>query len=235
MMQCEFVLLVLDANATPFTRIWYVTLMMLDTHFAVPRRCCFEEAMYVEAKEEGTPLKLDIAAVCDPSCTAVVTGGLTPAEFELEQATTGAGYAAKQAREKEFPQELIERGLGIDITLGQASVRKDRQRILNTINEVSVDLLDVAETDMHTENIQHINARLRAIFAQIRLSYFFASMDHDGCTRMATYLAAAKTRELIMELGNGTGRYQVLWWQHRVSFDFNAYLMFVQALSAEFV
>ena len=79
---CEGVLVVLDAKATPFTRIW----------------CAFEEAIAVTMDDAARPGKghflLDIATVPsgNPEKAELLTDGLSPEEQKMEaERRTGRG------------------------------------------------------------------------------------------------------------------------------------------------
>eukprot|EP00435_Cladocopium_sp_Y103_P039628 s4551_g10.t1 len=105
---CAGVLLVLDQNATPFTRtfVWKIW-------------CCFEESIAVEERNEGTlgdcfdllyigfvnPLLLDVAAT-ENGRAHVITDGLVGAE---QQMMPLLGFLAKSRREAEFPTEILMR------------------------------------------------------------------------------------------------------------------------------
>ncbi|CAL1139170.1 unnamed protein product [Cladocopium goreaui] len=110
---CAGVLLVLDENATPFTRIW----------------CCFEESIAVEERNKGNPLLLDVAAT-ENGRAHVITDGLAGAEQEMMPLL---GFLAKSRREAEFPTEILMKGLDVNIASAMASEPSDRTKILNSI------------------------------------------------------------------------------------------------------
>merc|ERR1719161_389341 len=114
------VLLVLDADGTPFTRAW----------------CCFEEAMVVQdAARTGAPLLLDIATVDSKGKAHVTTQGTTAADqkkydgmdFSDKAKTSVAGIKVK--REAGFPRAVLELGFQVDTFHSAASVAIDRTRI----------------------------------------------------------------------------------------------------------
>eukprot|EP00435_Cladocopium_sp_Y103_P040199 s549_g10.t3 len=92
MMQCVGVVLILDKDATPFTRIW----------------CCFEESIAVEECNAGSPLLLDVAATDSSNEAHVLTDGLAAAEL---QQMPLIGFLAKSVREAAFPTALAEKEL----------------------------------------------------------------------------------------------------------------------------
>ena len=98
--------MVLDAKATPFTRIW----------------CAFEEAIAVTMDDADRPGKghflLDIATV--PSGkrakAELLTDGLSPEEQKMEakrQKAPGlkSGWLAKSEREQRFPIGVVQEAL----------------------------------------------------------------------------------------------------------------------------
>ena len=99
---CDGVLVVLDAKATPFTRIW----------------CAFEEATAVTMDDAARPGKghflLDIATVPSdtPEKAELLTDGLSPEEQKLEARYKGyayqkSGWLAKSEREQSFPIDVV--------------------------------------------------------------------------------------------------------------------------------
>eukprot|EP00930_Biecheleria_cincta_P071362 TRINITY_DN58872_c0_g1_i1.p1 TRINITY_DN58872_c0_g1~~TRINITY_DN58872_c0_g1_i1.p1 ORF type:complete len:759 (+),score=97.09 TRINITY_DN58872_c0_g1_i1:51-2279(+) len=169
------VLLILDATATPFTRIW----------------CAFEEAVAVNDRDRGTckRLLLDIVS-CDKGVASVLTDGpakvdeIVQFEYMADQfgsvgsrASADApwiGLINKARREKGFPIEIMRKGLECEVQLAQASIEADRRSILNTITHRKLDL-----TPLEThENYDKVNNQLRAIFA---LSCWRQLVERDPC------------------------------------------------------
>jgi hypothetical protein len=170
----EGVLLVLDPEATPFTRIW----------------CAFEEAMVADG-ELG--LLLDIATVYEQAgplegrCAAVITDdGPTPKfedeaakkEWEKERynrklreqyqvAEENYGRYIDEDRcsgELRFPISVMRKGLEITVETAQASMEIDRVRILNSVAGKPVGNLDNPPPTRHVR-FDEVNATLRGIFA----------------------------------------------------------------------
>mmetsp|Transcript_18306 Transcript_18306/g.21304 ORF Transcript_18306/g.21304 Transcript_18306/m.21304 type:complete len:204 (+) Transcript_18306:161-772(+) len=108
------VVLILDKDATPFTRIW----------------CCFEESIAVEERNSGMPLLLDVAATDSSNQAYVITDGLAAAEARQMPLL---GFLAKSLREVNFPTLLAQKGLDVDISKANASQADDKKRILNCI------------------------------------------------------------------------------------------------------
>lgn len=106
------VLLLLDAQATAFTRTW----------------CVFELIMCLDA----VPAPLDIAT-CEGGCVELLTHGLTEEEEHLELQVPGAGVRAKAQREQTFPIELAEVGMAAQLRTTSASDDEDRAYILNMV------------------------------------------------------------------------------------------------------
>ena len=105
---------VLDKNATPFTRIW----------------CGFEQATVVQGKK----LLLDFATV-DEGEAQLLTEGLA--------ASDNRSAERKMRRELDFPIDLIETGYSkIRIQDSEASVPDDKTRILDSIAANAADRED---------------------------------------------------------------------------------------------
>jgi len=147
------VLLILDDDATPFTRVW----------------CCFEE--YVTVMGIGvrdTPLLLDIATTKEAQ-PFLLTDGLTQeeAKVEADRQTNGfgiSGWSIKSEREETFPLEVLKRGLTVNVAAAQASQELDKRRILNTMAKRPPEELDEAPIPHH-QSYRGVNERLAGIFA----------------------------------------------------------------------
>jgi len=110
MQECEGVVVVLDEDATPFTRIW----------------CCFEQAVAVQGKK----LLLDFVTV-HQGFPQLLTDGLSASD-QLSSSYPPA--REKTLRESEFPLNLIEKGYTtIRVQDAEASVPDDKTRILDSI------------------------------------------------------------------------------------------------------
>jgi len=155
MCRSEGVLVVLDENSTPFTRVW----------------CAFEEACATRSEVTQKEMLLDIAtshswkdrqSVGHDAC--ILTSGLTPSESLKDQACTGVGHRLKVYRESMFPVKYIEKALGINIELAEASQPADRRRILNSIAKRGLDELDEEPLRDHPEYAR-VNSELKGLFA----------------------------------------------------------------------
>jgi hypothetical protein len=147
--QAEGVLLVLDKQATPFSRIW----------------CCFEESVAV--RDPALSLLLDIATVDIGGKAQLLAAGLTREEEAMEevrktQPRKASGWLQKSKREVAFPLELVVRhGLKVDIEAAEASVQADKDRILNS---VAGNALDQKPAAGHAAYVK-VNQALGGIFA----------------------------------------------------------------------
>lgn len=141
------ILLVLDEQATPFSRIW----------------CALEETACLDRAHTD----LDIAAFTN-SRAHILTQGFTEDEEELERLRPGEGLRAKNLREHDFPLQLVKAGLTAELHKGEATNDEDRLRILNAF--AGGDYLYTwdpppAEHPMYVET----SSRLQALFASLLL------------------------------------------------------------------
>jgi len=158
MSACDGVLLVLDREATPFTRVW----------------CCYEEAVAVSTHRlgEDKTLLLDIASATTWTDlkhrtyeAALITQGLTPEEEQIENEAAGNGHYYRAKREEQFPAHLIQKALDtIDMETSQASQDIDRTRILNSVAGRPLAELDMEPLKGHPEYAR-VNRQLRATLA----------------------------------------------------------------------
>ncbi|CAK9092628.1 Uncharacterized protein SCF082_LOCUS43588 [Durusdinium trenchii] len=152
----EGLLLILDPDATPFSRTW----------------CCFELSMAMTE----TQLLLDIASVAKATSQAeLLTDGLTARELHNENCVcAGLGGKEKARREENFPIELVQKALGIDIVEAKASRAVDKLRILNCIAGLPEEQLDAElPVPLPPERMvcyAQVNRALRAIFALASVS-----------------------------------------------------------------
>ena len=98
MQLCDGVLVIVDKNATPFTRVW----------------CCYELATVAQGKK----LLLDIATVHNGE-PELLTDGFA---YECDDSEAYKMYV-KEEREKHFPVALLEKAYTIRVELGKASVK----------------------------------------------------------------------------------------------------------------
>jgi len=114
MKNSEGMVVVLDEQATPFTRAW----------------CVWTMAMFVQEEEEGRKkLPLDLAAVHEGEARVLTDGFATPKEEPHH----------KTRREMNFPLELVEKGSKIDITTAHVSRPENKQRLLGSITKSAPD------------------------------------------------------------------------------------------------
>mmetsp|Transcript_82629 Transcript_82629/g.130205 ORF Transcript_82629/g.130205 Transcript_82629/m.130205 type:complete len:736 (-) Transcript_82629:115-2322(-) len=139
-------LLVLDEQATTFSRIW----------------CGFEESACLD--RATTPLDMAVYSSSN-SRACILTQGLTEDEEELENRTRGEGIRAQSAREAEFPLSVAEVGLTVDFHKGEATNDDDRHRILNVV--AGTDLKKDAPVE-HPKYVE-TSRRLQALFASLLL------------------------------------------------------------------
>merc|ERR1712166_1558580 len=149
---CDYVLLVLDENGTPFTRIW----------------CIFEEGMWAQyLRKKG--LKLDIATMLNGK-PELLTDGLTQEEQEYEAFSSGLGYMYKSRREASFPLAVLQLGYAITAGEAEATQGEDKRRIINTINGCDPTQLNTTEPVLDHFECDRVNRILRGVFAEASLN-----------------------------------------------------------------
>ncbi|CAE7516786.1 unnamed protein product [Symbiodinium necroappetens] len=146
MQLCQGVLLVLDAKATPFRRIW----------------CCFEESIAVEERHSAA-LLLDVAATDDRHHAHVITDG--PAGVERSVLPL-IGLVTKARREESFPGHLLRRGMEVHIQTAECFKDVDKTRILNSIaySRANTGALDDSFPEEHA-NYDLVNRALASHFS----------------------------------------------------------------------
>jgi len=175
---CKFkLLLVIDQQAVCFKRSWclYETAMTVDTNLAM----------------------VDVACIHSTGAE-LITHGLTEEEEKMETQRPGYGVRSKLAREANFPMEVAEAGLGVQVEKSEAWTEDDKSLILHSI----------ASYDREEQRkLENAEARLRA-----RLATAFwprvARPDKDGkaapTNRVAKALSCiqedARRRSLAMHL-----------------------------------
>ena len=164
-------LIILDTNATPFTRLW----------------CAFEAYTALSERTDGNQhLLLDIATkVPGTDSAALLTDGLTEAEKQLESALEEKGQGPTRGpppqgmgpmgaslakrlqlyRQRAFTLEVLSRGLRPQLHEALASKAEDRRRILNCIAQKDLD----AEPAGQHVNYDAVNTSLGGIFARAGL------------------------------------------------------------------
>ena len=144
---CEGVILVLDTNATAFSRIW----------------CCFEESIAIEEQQTSGPdqtaLLLDVGATAMGQAH-LITDGLAGQEIDMVPVL---GWHSKTQREATFPTEILRHGLFVDICNASATKPEDKTRILGSIAlpRQQTALLSAVESDRYRE----VNQGLASHFA----------------------------------------------------------------------
>ncbi len=135
------VLLILDRNATPFTRIW----------------CCYEEYVALMCSDgRKKPMLLDIATTSSTGVARILTDGVTDAERKSEY-----GPSIQVLRQLSFPLEVLRLGIRPRIQDANATEEKDKRHILNKIAEKG---LEDAPCNAHP-NYDKVNRSLGATFA----------------------------------------------------------------------
>eukprot|EP00913_Durusdinium_trenchii_P018684 g17558.t1 len=185
----EGVLLILDKDATPFSRIW----------------CCFEESVAVEERNSATPLLLDLAAVASFEAH-VVTDGLAGVERQMMPLL---GMLSKSQRESYFPAEVLEKGLQVDIRTAEAAVAEDKNRILMSIvkrrqSKNAIGMFSSSKSSRNSEvqlppkEHESYDMVNRALAAQFSLaSWFEFVMKGRNCQKLADALAADVSRTIV--------------------------------------
>lgn len=231
MQVADAVLLILDAKATPFSRVW----------------CCFEEGIVAlaarkllksESRTERKALNeiscrdgqdgrlpsllLDVAAMDEQGNARLLLQGLTDAERKQEEihkldSNKPSGWDMKSDRERHFPLAVVRESLGIDILKARASRDLDKKRILNALASRPMKELDDEPFKMH-RNYDIIDQSLRANFALTALRpaaeqsaeaarqdlLLMASAIQEDYTRTAMELHFGKTtpsENLVIILG----------------------------------
>merc|ERR1711865_121645 len=108
----------------------------------------------------------------------------------------------KQWRDMCFPLKIMEKAYNketqIEITKAQASVQDDFKRIINSINEVPVEMLDTHEPDLSHKNCKEVNRALRSMFAKATL-WLAANTGVEALTRAMHAIAKDTTQtKLVM-------------------------------------
>ena len=168
---CDYVLLVLDENGTPFTRIWSVCAPVCWSclsYFCL-HRCIFEEGMWAQnLRKKG--LKLDIATMLDGK-PQLLTDGLTQKEEQKYEAENpGYGYFVKSGREASFPLAVLQLGYAITAGEAEATQKEDKRRIINTINGCDPTQLNTSEPVLDHFECERVNRILRGVFAEASLN-----------------------------------------------------------------
>jgi len=143
----EGVLLILDGEATAFTRIW----------------CAFEESVALTDKNRASPMLLDIATRSTGQ-VAILTDGPAASDAEQYSWAGGAQYAQSQ-RQSRFPGQVLEAGARVRVQLCEASVKEDRIHILNCIAGCGLEDEPLTEHEAY----DRVNGQLSAIFATAQL------------------------------------------------------------------
>eukprot|EP00414_Alexandrium_minutum_P000536 CAMPEP_0113818740 /NCGR_PEP_ID=MMETSP0328-20130328/391_1 /TAXON_ID=39455 /ORGANISM="Alexandrium minutum" /LENGTH=614 /DNA_ID=CAMNT_0000786675 /DNA_START=9 /DNA_END=1849 /DNA_ORIENTATION=+ /assembly_acc=CAM_ASM_000350 len=161
-MRCAIgVLLILDHDATAFSRIW----------------CGFEESVALTDEDREAPMLLDIATSHGGKVT-VIADGIAEIDrvhhFRLFGNMFGrvgdrvplvaqrwVGPWNKSRREKEFPAHILAAGFNYRVESGKASMAVDRSRILNSI--AGRPLNDEPLTE-HS-SFRKVNSKLSSAFA----------------------------------------------------------------------
>ena len=187
------VLLILDANGTPFTRVW----------------CCFEEAMVVrDASRTGAKLLLDVATVDGNGRAHVTTQGPTAADQkaydalgEFEKAQTSVA-SIKVKREAGFPKAVLERGFRVNTFQGAATVAIDWRRIVNAICDVPAAQLDATVPRADHPALKEVDAKLSALFAEAAL--WLAARGDEMESTVAVLTRDTARRQVRLDIPGAT-------------------------------
>jgi hypothetical protein len=169
------VLLVVDQQATAFSRIW----------------CALEETAVLDRPHTD----MDIAAFTN-SKAHILTQGLTEDEQELDLARPGQGLRAKAVREVDFPLELVEAALTAELHKGEATNEEDRLRILNVVAGTDLERDPPAEHRSYVET----SRRLQSLFASLLLlrgTYSRKERSATLCERISSALQGDLWRKAI--------------------------------------
>lgn len=138
------VLMILDPKATPFTRIW----------------CAFEAST---AASKGLDLLFDIATVHRGTAEVMTDDGLMPRELEKWDQWEESRLQRRRKEGRNFPVDLLRRGLDFCVQTACATKDIDRKRILNYIIGRFENLDD--EPPAEHPKFDEVNASIRAHFA----------------------------------------------------------------------
>ena len=185
---CDGVLVVLDENATPFTRIW----------------CDFEYATVVKMDDAERPgkgrLLLDIATEVRNGSAQVLTEGLAPAEQRMEAKRREEGYGksgwlAKSEREQGFPIEVVREALKkISVVNAEASKKEDKKHILNSIAGREGSGLDLEPLATHPQ-YDEVDQTLKSIFAEAAIRK--AAAEGESLTEFTKALREGTARKAL--------------------------------------
>lgn len=157
MVESEGILLLLDKNGTPFTRIWcayeaYVGLVQSERDQG-QGRLLFDIAT---SKDSQAFLVTDGPTAAEDSCfmsrmtglqEAIAANGGDQYRQIPEEVLAGTpkeriGGQLKTLREMAFPDEVMQLGFNVDVEKAAATCEDDRRHILNKINGRAVEDLD---------------------------------------------------------------------------------------------
>jgi len=138
---------ILDEGGTVFTRIWCIFELYLTIGVSTDPMWAVYTAKPHKYKKPGEDGYENRKAV------GIILGGST---------SDMGDYSLTAAREAAFPYDLIKKSLSIEVECAEASVKKDRIHILNSI--VGSDELNVEPPESHDQYIA-LNNTVRATFA----------------------------------------------------------------------
>ena len=132
-------LLILDQDATPFSRIW----------------CDYELYASITAPDK----MLDIVTMCQ-----LVGKHQAGAQMLSKSPLQGESAVAKSVREQSFPLSLLLKGLQVSLENGEATIQKDKDGILFEMGG-HADLTTVAGKEVLQRNLKRANDALHSTFA----------------------------------------------------------------------
>eukprot|EP00929_Paragymnodinium_shiwhaense_P027643 TRINITY_DN16185_c0_g1_i1.p1 TRINITY_DN16185_c0_g1~~TRINITY_DN16185_c0_g1_i1.p1 ORF type:complete len:629 (+),score=142.21 TRINITY_DN16185_c0_g1_i1:180-1889(+) len=112
---------------------------------------------------QQAPMALVDAVICSGERLSLLTSGPTLTERTTDRYLPGKGVNTKIKRERSFPMEIIERSLGVHFLHAQASVDRDRCKILNALDAGE----SVSEPPEDCEGYDEATRRLRSFFALV--------------------------------------------------------------------
>jgi len=197
MENAEGVLLILDPDATPFTRIW----------------CCFEESVTVMGLgSRQNRLLFDIGTTEVDGSSRPPARLLTDGTAQSDEVEARKHFSPEESnplwhkcqRESKFPISVIRKGLAIDVEAAQASKPTDRTQILNYISGRPAEDLNEPPYPEHPK-YREVSTALAGIFAATALRAAIQAetdvSDHGDLPLWKALREDTGRRELVLLLG----------------------------------
>jgi len=177
---------ILDKKGIVFSRIWCIFelyLTLVDSQVRKAGESSKDRLWAVYTAHSHTYKHPEMDVEEERKALGIISGG----------ATTDRGNPFNiSAREAEFPYDLIEKSLSIQVEVAEASVEDDRRHILNSIVGRSIEDIDDEPLTAHDNYVQ-LNNSLRGTFASSTASLRGAVEKDDKRWKM-----------MIKALSNGT-------------------------------